>query len=116
MVVFHIMNISNILQSSAERFGPKSALIFKDQSVSFSELKTRVFGLSAGLSVAGVRKASKVAIYLPNCPEYAYSYLSLFYLGATIVPLDYMLKTDELVSCLSHSETEWLFILIVVIY
>ncbi len=105
------MNISNILQASAKRFGPKPALIFKDQAVSFDQLKSKVFELAQGLSVAGVQKSTKVAIYLPNCPEYAYSYLSLFYLGATVVPLDFMLKTDELISCLSHSETEFLIIL-----
>ncbi len=105
------MNITNILQSTANRFGTKPALIFKDRPVSFNDLKAMVFQLAKGLSCAGVRKSSKVAIYLPNCPEYVYGYLSLFYLGATVVPLDHMLKTEELISCLGHSETEILIAL-----
>ncbi len=105
------MNIANILQSSSKRFGAKPAIIFKDQPVSFNDLKTTVFQLARGLSLAGVKKFTKAAIYLPNCPEYVYGYLSLFYLGATAVPLDHTLKMDELTSCLGHSGTEVLIAL-----
>ena len=49
------------------------------------------------------KKGDKIAFYLPNCPEYVYSYLACFYLGCVGVPLDFMLKTDELTSCLEHS-------------
>jgi long-chain acyl-CoA synthetase len=100
------MEIHSILQQSASRFGTKPALIFRDQTISFSELKSNVFKLANGLGSLQVKKSSKIALFLPNCPEYAYSYLASFCLGATVVPLDFMLKNDELISCLSHSEAE----------
>ena len=100
------MNIHSILQQSAQRFGAKPAVIFRDQTISFSELKSRVFSLSHGLAGLAVKKSTKIGLFLPNSPEYIYSYLASFCLGATVVPLDFMLKNEELISCLSHSETE----------
>jgi len=100
------MDIYSILQQSAIRFGAKPALIFKDQAISFVELKQRVFQLAHGLGSLQFKKSTKIALFLPNSPEYVYSYLASFCLGATVVPLDFMLKNDELVSCLDHSQTE----------
>ena len=105
------MNIYNILTNSASQFGAKPALIFKDQVISFADLKTKVFQLTHGLASLQVSKSTKIALFLPNGPEYVYSYLASFCLGATVVPLDFMLKTEELISCLEHSETEVLIAL-----
>lgn len=100
------MDIYTTLQQSANRFGTKPALIFKDQSISFAQLKLKVFSLAHGLASFSVKKSTRIALFLPNSPEYVYSYLACFCLGATVIPLDFMLKEDELISCLDHSETE----------
>lgn len=97
------MNVSAILQEQAKKYGQKPAIIFRDQTVTFSDLAARVFQLANGLNSLGFKKGDKLAICLPNSPEYVYSYLAGFTLGATIVPLDFMLKDDELISCLSHA-------------
>jgi long-chain acyl-CoA synthetase len=100
------MDIYSTLQQSAIRFGSKPALIFRDQNISFEDLKRRVFQLANGLGSLEVRKSTKIGLFLPNSPECVYSYLASFCLGATIVPLDFMLKNDELISCLDHSQCE----------
>lgn len=100
------MKVNQILQERAKQFAQKPAIVFKGQAVSFFELHDQVMKLANALKSLGVQKGDKVAIYLPNCPEYVYSYLAIFCLGATGVPLDFMLKEDELVSCLSHAEVK----------
>ena len=100
------MEIRKILQDKSVKFGDKSAIIFKDQCISFSELNNNVLKLANVFKDKGVQKGVKVAVYLPNCIEYVYSYLACFCVGAVVVPLDYMLKTDELTSCLDHSEAK----------
>ncbi len=103
------MNVYHLLKEKADTYSGKPALIFKDQEISFSDLRGQVIRLASGLKKLGVGKSDKVAVFLPNCPEYVVCYLACFHLGAVVVPLDYMLKDDELVSCLSHSETKALF-------
>ncbi|MCR4337165.1 MAG: AMP-binding protein [Candidatus Omnitrophica bacterium] len=102
------MNIQKLLQENSEKYAQKPALIFQDQVVTFSALYENVLKLTGLLYSRDIGKSDKVAIYLPNCLEYVYSYLACFCLGAVVVPLDYMLKSDELVSCLGHSETKLL--------
>ena len=100
------MNVRNLLGEQAKKYDRKTAIVFKGEAVSFSQLSINVLQLANALKQLGVAKGDKVAIYLPNCPAYVYSYLASFCLGAVVVPLDYMLKGDELVSCLGHSESK----------
>lgn len=100
------MKVRQIIEEAAGKFGSKPAVFFHDQPISFAQLREKVFKLASGLQDSGVTKSSKVAIYLPNCPEYIYSYLAIFCLGAVGVPLDFMLKEEELISCLSHAEAD----------
>jgi len=105
------MNVYQILTDSARLFDQKPAIIFKEKKISFFDLKANVLALARGLRVRGAGRGQKIVLYLPNCPEYVYSYLSSFLLGAVVIPLDYMLKTDELMACLSHSEAEFVIAL-----
>jgi acyl-CoA synthetase (AMP-forming)/AMP-acid ligase II len=100
------MDIVNILKQKAQEQGQKSAVIFGQERISFVELKEKVFSLARGLLGLGIRPGDKVAIYLPNWPEYIYSYLAIWSIGACSVPLDFMLTEDEVVSCLSHCEAK----------
>ena len=100
--------IRDLLEKQAKSFAQKPAIIFQDVPVTFSELRDQSFRLANSLLNYGIKKGDKVALYLPNRPEYVYSYLALFSIGATVVPLDFMLKNDELEACLNHSETKLL--------
>ena len=102
------MNIPLVLSKVALRFPTKPAIIFKGEVVTFLQLKDQVARIANALKLLDVRKNTKVGIYLPNCPEYVYSYLACFSLGAVVVPLDFQLKEDELISCLDHCEAKYL--------
>ncbi len=101
------MDVYQILTDSAHLYAQKPAIIFKDKNVNFVDLKANVLALARGLQTLGARRGKKIALYLPNCPEYVYSYLSSFILGAIVIPLDYMLKSEELVSCLFHAQADY---------
>ncbi len=100
------MNARAILEEKAKQYPQKSAIVYNDLVITFGQLCQNVSRLAWGLKELGLQKSDKLAIYLPNSPEYIYSYLACFYLGACCVPLDYMLKQDELVSCLNHAEVK----------
>lgn len=102
------MDIILALEKRAKEHPDKTAVVFKDQSISFFRLKELVFHLTDSLAKLGIRKGDKVAVYLPNWPEYILSYLAIWCCGAAAVPLDFMLTQDELASCLSHSEAKLL--------
>lgn len=102
------MQVARILNQQAEKFKDKPAIIFKGQPLTFQQLKENSFKLANSLINLGIKKSDKVAIYLPNWPQYFYSYLAIWCCGATAVPLDFMLTEEELVSCIAHSEAKLL--------
>jgi len=101
-------DVRRLLTGHAKEFGQKPAVIFQDEPVTFSQMADTVFRLANGLLARGVKKGDKVAVYLPNCPQYLYSYLALFSIGATVVPLDFMLKDEELQAILAHADASLL--------
>ena len=100
--------ICDLLEKQAKDYPKKAALIFQDSSVTFLELRDKVLRIANNLIQYGLKKGDRVALYLPNWPEYIYSYLALFSIGATVVPFDFMLKNDELEACLNHCEAKLL--------
>jgi len=97
------MNLIKILEERALNTPDKPAVFFREQVISFFKLKDISSRLAGALKKLGVIKGDKIAIYLPSWPEYIFSYLSIWRLGAVAVPLDFMLTEDELVACLTHS-------------
>ncbi len=100
------MDVVELLDKQANKSGHKPAIIFKDQTISFSQLRDSSFKLADSLIKLGIKKGDKIAIYLPNWPEYIYSYLAIWACQATAVPLDFMFTEDELISCITHSEAK----------
>jgi len=98
------MNMVRILEERCQNNSAKPAIIFKERMITFCQLRDSVMRLAAGLVKLGVKKGDKVALYLPNWPQYIYSYLALWSLGATVVPLDFMFTAEELESCIAHSD------------
>lgn len=100
--------IRDLLEKQGREFADKPAIFFEGTSITFSELRDKSFRLANSLISYGIKKGDKVALYLPNWPEYIYSYLALFSIGATVVPFDFMLKNDELEACLDHCDAKLL--------
>ncbi|MDP2940345.1 MAG: AMP-binding protein [Candidatus Omnitrophota bacterium] len=100
------MKVSQILQDTAKSLSEKPAIFFKEDKITFRELAEKSNQLACGLKKLGVKKGDKIALFLPNWPEYIYSYLAVFILGAVAVPLDLMLRQEELEACLIHSEAK----------
>ncbi len=104
------MDTFTLLSDQAQRYFAKPAIIFHDHVINFGDLPAKVFRLANALQRSGLKKGDKLGVCMPNCPEFFYSYLAGFVCGAVVVPLDFMLKSEELISCLSHSEAKILLI------
>jgi long-chain acyl-CoA synthetase len=100
------MNFAKILETQAKKYSQRPAIIFKDRTIDFTQLKDYTFKLADSLLKLGIKKQDKVVIYLPNWPEYIYSYLAIWSIGATAVPLDFMLTEEEITSCAAHAEAK----------
>ncbi|MFC1922464.1 AMP-binding protein [Chloroflexota bacterium] len=82
------------LDDAAENYPGQSALLYLGRSINYSQLKTRVDKLAAGLANLGVQKGDRVCVYLPNCMEFVISDWAIQKTGAVMVPTS-ILRTEQ---------------------
>lgn len=90
------MLLTEIIEQGRERRPDAPALAFRDCCVTYGELAAAVRNLAAGLAGLGLRASDRLAILLPNCPEFVYGYYAGAALGVQVVPANPLLKPPEL--------------------
>ena len=98
------MTLGARLEHSAARYGSKTYLYWKHEEVSFADFNCRVNQVANGLQ-AFVAQGQKVALLLKNCPEFLYSFFACGKLGAVVVPINPLLKGEEVRYILDDSES-----------
>ena len=79
-----------------------TALLFKDQAYSYSELQAGVTAAANGLLALGVNCAERVAVYLPKQPETLFGLFGAAAAGACFVPVNPLLKPRQVAYILAH--------------
>jgi fatty-acyl-CoA synthase len=92
------------LRRSAEADPHHPHLVFGNRRISYGEVDAQSSALAAALYGLGVEAGDRIALTLPNWPEFVVSAFAAAKLGATIVPLNPKFTTPELQYMLRHSE------------
>src|ERR1051326_5123628 len=78
--------LGRVLEDQAAAHDAREFLNFKGSlSVSYRQLNEKANQYANAFLQQGIIKNTKVAIILPNCPEYLYSWFGLAKIGAVIV-------------------------------
>ncbi len=97
------MNIAQNIERGRRIFPRKTALIFECECFSYEELDEKANRVANGLQSLGIQKGDRVALYLPNIPEFIFAYFGIQKLGAVLVSINVMLKRDEIWYILNDS-------------
>ena len=97
------MGLGKMLEETVAKYRKKQALFFEGKEISFEQLDENVNRLANGLRKLGIEKGDRVAIMLPNIPEFVYSFFALQKLGAIAVPFNTMYKGREILHILNDS-------------
>ena len=85
-----------ILDDTAKDFPGLDAVIFQGQRIKYGELAGWTRDLASGLHQIGIKKGQRVAIMLPNCPQYIVAYYAILKLGGVVVNVNPMYVEREL--------------------
>jgi len=95
------------LVQSIERWAaslPDAVALHSDEEVTtYKELNARASRVANGLRDLGVEKGDRVAIMLPNIPEFVYAFVGTLKLGAVAVPFNTLYKGGEILHILRDS-------------
>lgn len=88
----------------------KIALKYKNKSITYGELDTKISKFTSYFSCIGIKEGDKVVLVCHNTPEFIYSYLSVIKLGAIVVPVNLLLTVDEIKYVIKNSEAKTLIV------
>ncbi|MFF4399537.1 long-chain fatty acid--CoA ligase [Streptomyces sp. NPDC001480] len=88
-------NLAEFLVRTAARQPERPALRLGTQVTTYAELDERTARAAALLRAEGVRPGDRVALMLPNVPEFVVLYYGVLRAGAIVVPMNPLLKTRE---------------------
>ncbi|MEE9914132.1 MAG: AMP-binding protein [Deltaproteobacteria bacterium] len=100
------MNMVRMLQETTERYPENPAVIHEGRPISYRDLNRFVEALAGHLQKLGVGKGDKVALMLPNSPEFVISYFAALRLGAVAVTLNVMSTSYELQHLIENCEAK----------
>jgi len=97
------MNLKAMLEATAKHYGGKTAIALGDRRLSYAELDEASNKVANALLKMGVSKGDRVAMLLPNSPEFVVIYFGIIKISAIAVPLDTKYKVGELASLFGDS-------------
>ena len=99
------MSYGVALQRVANEFGEREALVFEGERLTFDDVKQQIDLASARLGQLGLSKGDKVAIWMPNRPEFIWYWLGAAQIGLVPVVLNTRLKLDEATYQIDQSDS-----------
>ncbi len=95
--------IADALRRTAQRLPAKTGIVCGDTIWTYAEFDALVTRLAAGLASIGVAEGDKVAVLARNSHGFAALRFALARRGAVMVPINFMLKADEVAFILRHA-------------
>lgn len=93
---------------SSERWGPRTAILFRGRRHTYRDLEAGVRSVHRLLRLHGLRPAERVALFMENRPGYLHAYFGVPRSGGVAVPLSTFLAPAELREILRDSGAAFL--------
>lgn len=102
-------NLAGLLESSAQNHPDRTAIVFGDTRLSYPQVDGAANQVANLLVSRGIQPGDKVALSCPNLPYFTIVYYGILKAGATVVPLNVLLKGREVAYHLGDSDAKAIF-------
>ena len=96
--------LAQTLEEITKRYKRRESLRFEGKTYTYQELNDNANRVANGLANLGIEKGDRVALMLPNIPDFAFSFFGIQKLGAVAVPFNTMYKGREISFILKDSK------------
>jgi long-chain acyl-CoA synthetase len=103
---FTAQPVYTLLDRTVEKHRSKPCTQFLGKAWSYGEIGRLVDRAAAGLQNLGVKKGTKVGLFLPNSPTFIIYYFAILKAGGTVVNYNPLYAHEELAFQVKDSETE----------
>lgn len=95
---------TGLLRDAVQRWGEREVLSHEGQRWSFAELQTAVDAAARGFVALGLERGDKVALWMPNRPQWIVAFFALSKIGAVTVPVNTRFRTVDLEYVIRQSD------------
>jgi long-chain acyl-CoA synthetase len=99
-------SLTRFLEAAVERYRERPVMTFRGRQTTYGQLLEESERLAAAFAESGVRKGGRVALMLPNSPEYVVSFFAAARLGAIVTQVNPVYVERELEHILRNSGAE----------
>lgn len=100
------MPLHEILENTVKKHPKKIAISYLEGEITYSELNLLSHKFASGLIALGVKKGDRVALFLPNIPQFIIAYFAILKAGAVLSAISPLHKEHEVSYQLNDSEAE----------
>src|SRR6185369_6560033 len=94
------------LDALAREHPSRPALLFKGAEVSYDQLQRQSNAFAAALAALGVGHGDRVALILPNCPQFLVAEIGAWKVGAVVCPINPTYTEREMEGALQANTAE----------
>ena len=98
------LNIATMLRESAVAAPDKPLCHINDSTFTYAQVDEISGRIASALQALGLERGDKVAVQLPNLPHFLFSYFAIMKAGLVMVPLNPLLKAQEVAYHLKDSD------------
>ncbi|QDO87609.1 long-chain fatty acid--CoA ligase [Ornithinimicrobium ciconiae] len=102
-------NLSVLLEDSARTYPTRDALVLGETRLRYAQVNGAANQVANLLAERGIGPGDKVALTCPNVPHFSIIYFGILKAGATVVPLNVLLKAREVAYHLADSDAKAYF-------
>ena len=103
--------VATLMDDAAENFAEVTAIDFFGKTYTYEEIGKQVNAAAKGLQNIGVNKGTRVALLLPNCPQFVISYFAILKIGGVVVNCNPLYTINELKAQINDADPKVLITL-----
>lgn len=99
-------NLVTNVAGAVEKYGDNTAIGFKGAEISYGEFWGQTGAFAAALEERGLGADDRIALYLPNLPQFVIAFHGSLRAGGVVVPMNPQYKSREIGHLLGDSEAK----------
>lgn len=103
---FHGQPLYLLLDEAADTWPDNVALDFFGKTYTYARLADMTNRVATGLQQIGVKKGTRVGLFMPNCPQYVMCYYAILKVGGTVVNFNPLYSPHEVEHQLNDAQVE----------
>ena len=103
---FTTLSVASILSESAVRHADRPALFYDGEATTYRALWEQTRAYAGALRARGIGRGDRVAMMIPNLPDFPRVYYAVLALGAVVVPIHLLLRVEEISRMLRDADVD----------